>query len=195
MRFALGAAGSLPDTRSLGHIIDEAHDVKPFGQHDSNHQMRIHQCQLLVGDCFLKKQREGVRKLLFDELPDGDFEYGFLGVRRSWDEATVRMYPKSEDHMEAMLQSLDLPQSVLQIRTNKRLTVAVSVLQQRAFVARNMSVSPVYLPGRFIDGCTASKFFSSRSIGARAGSCLAAQIVDETPVVFPRSFSRLTQLQ
>ena len=128
--------------------------------------MRIHQCQLLVGDCFLKQQREGVRKFLFDEPLDDEFDCGFVGVRRSWDEATVRMYCKSEDRMEALLQSLDLPRSVLQIRTNKRLTVAVSVLQQRAFVSRNTAVSPVYLPGRFIDGCTASNFFKALEVSA-----------------------------
>ena len=40
------------------------------------------------------------------------------------------------------------------------------MLQQRAFVSRNTAVSPVYLPGRFIDGCTASNFFKALEVSA-----------------------------
>ena len=160
-----GLGGCLSDAWSLGIMIDDAHDDRPFGQRSGNDQMRTHSCQAIIGDCFLQQQQQQMHKFLADDILD-EYDLGFIGVRRSWDEATVRLYCKSEDQLEELLLSLDLPHHILDIRRGKRMSVAVSVFQQRAYVARGQEVRPVYLPARFVDGCTAANFFKALEVSA-----------------------------
>ena len=100
-------------------------------------------------------QELAARELLDPPLDEGA---DFVGVRRSWDEATVRIYCNTELQMQTLISNLDLPEESLQVFKGKRFQVAMSTFQQRAYVANARRVSPLYLPGRFIDGVTASIF-------------------------------------
>jgi hypothetical protein len=102
--------------------------------------------------------RQSIRGSASDPAPPG---ISFVGVKRSWDEATSRIYLGDGQHFDHLVSVLGIPAAALQPFKRKRPSVAVSVLQQRCTIRIDEIVSPVYKPGKLMERLTAANIFQT----------------------------------
>ena len=115
---------------------------------------------LVAMDCFMHLQARGLKERM-EAQPAGDSTDVLLGLKWSWDEATVRMFVPNSELLQRLMISMGVPEECIRSMDSKRPSMAYSVIQQRGTCRINGEVIPIYVPARVVENTTASCLFSA----------------------------------
>ena len=146
-------SGALSDKQSLVSMLQTA-----FGSLATT-TAKSFRSALVAVDCFLHRQLVGLKKRI--TVDDAGAGVRFVGVERSWDEASSRVYLGPHEQMEHLVRDLGLPHEALQNFNTKRPAVTMSILQQRCTVRVDDYSAPVCLLGKLLQNGTASNIHAA----------------------------------
>ena len=112
---------------------------------------------MAVAACYAESQGRGIA----NRIAEGNGDEDFLGIKRSWDETSCRLYCADMPQLQRMVEKLEIDNDCLKVFDNKRMGVVFQVLQQRAAIARDGKWEPIYVPPKILEGQTASCIVAS----------------------------------